>query len=182
MKSAPLFFVISLIALSFGACKSQSPCVISDFNDGWTFHLGDVADAQAISFDDSNWRKLALPHDWAIEGDFSANNPSGSNGGALPGGIGWYRKTFELDKNQKDKKVFIDFNGVYMNSDVWINGNLCPNAENLILFEIDGNGSIVGVDNGSPTSMERFKDNKRKAFYGKCLVVVQNNSKKERFN
>ena len=57
-------------------------------------------------------------------------------------------------------------------------GNLCPNAENLVQFQVEGNGFIAGVDNGSPISLERFKDNKRKAFYGKCLVVVQNNSKK----
>ena len=56
-------------------------------------------------------------------------------------------------------------------------GNLCPLADNLVNFEVEGNLFIAGVDNGSPTSMERFKDNKRKAFYGKCLVVLQNNGK-----
>ena len=56
-------------------------------------------------------------------------------------------------------------------------GNLCPNADNLVQFEVSGNGFIAGVDNGSPISLERFKDNKRKAFYGKCLVVIQNNGK-----
>lgn len=54
-------------------------------------------------------------------------------------------------------------------------GNLCPNADNLVQFDVKGNCFIAGVDNGSPFSMERFKDNKRKAFYGKCLVVLQNN-------
>ena len=58
------------------------------------------------------------------------------------------------------------------------NGNLCPNADNLISFDISGNGKIVGVDNGSPISMERFKDPKRRAFYGKCLVVVQSEKEK----
>lgn len=53
-------------------------------------------------------------------------------------------------------------------------GNLCPDADNLVRFEVEGNLTIAGVDNGSPTSMERFKDNKRKAFHGKCLVVLQN--------
>ena len=57
-------------------------------------------------------------------------------------------------------------------------GNLCPNAENLVHFEVEGEAFIAGVDNGSPISMERFKDNRRKAFYGKCLVVLQNNGKK----
>ena len=57
-------------------------------------------------------------------------------------------------------------------------GNLCPWAENDIRFQVEGTGFIAGVDNGSPISMERFKDNHRKAFYGKCLVVVQNNGQK----
>jgi len=56
-------------------------------------------------------------------------------------------------------------------------GNLCPNADNLIYFDISGNGSIVGVDNGSPISMESFKKPYRKAFYGKCLVIVQGGKK-----
>ena len=54
-------------------------------------------------------------------------------------------------------------------------GNLCPNAENDVTFAVDGSAFIAGVDNGSPISMEKFKDNHRKAFYGKCLVVIQNN-------
>ena len=61
-------------------------------------------------------------------------------------------------------------------------GNLCPNAENLVQFSIDGKGFIAGVDNGSPISLERFKNDKRKAFYGKCLVVLQNNGKKGKIN
>jgi beta-galactosidase len=54
-------------------------------------------------------------------------------------------------------------------------GNLCPNADNIVSFTVNGNAFIAGVDNGSPYSMERFKSNHRKAFYGKCLVVIQNN-------
>ena len=56
-------------------------------------------------------------------------------------------------------------------------GNLCPDADNLVNFTVQGNGFIAGVDNGNPVSMERFKDEKRKAFYGKCLVVIQNDGK-----
>lgn len=61
-------------------------------------------------------------------------------------------------------------------------GNLCPDADNLVEFEVEGSGFIAGVDNGSQTSMERFKDNKRKAFYGKCMLVVQNNGKAGRIS
>ncbi len=76
----------------------------------------------APDFDDSSWRGLSLPHDWAVEGDFNRLNPSGTGGGALPGGIGWYRKHFRMDGKQRGKAVHIDFDGVYMNSTVWING------------------------------------------------------------
>ena len=56
-------------------------------------------------------------------------------------------------------------------------GNLCPNADNQIMFDVQGAGFIAGVDNGSPVSMEKFKADHRKAFYGKCLVVVQSDGK-----
>lgn len=93
------------------------------FNSDWKFHLGDVAAASTTGFDDSQWRALQLPHDWSIEGSFSKDNPAGSGGGALPGGIGWYRKSFALNKEDAGKQIFIDFDGVYMNSEVFINGH-----------------------------------------------------------
>lgn len=94
-----------------------------DFNAGWKFHLGEAEKAESLTFDDGSWRKLNLPHDWSIEGDFSKNSPSGAGGGALPGGVGWYRKVFTMDKQYADKKVFIDFDGIYMNAEIFINGN-----------------------------------------------------------
>ena len=93
------------------------------FNADWRFHLGEVAGAQEPGFDDSSWRSLSLPHDWAIEGDFSIDNPSGTGGGALPGGIGWYRKSFEVSTEQLKKHTYIDFDGAYMNATVYINGH-----------------------------------------------------------
>ena len=72
---------------------------------------------------DGHWRRLNLPHDWAIEGDFSPSNPSGASGGALPGGIGWYRKHFSLSPDEKYDRFTITFDGVYMNSTVYINGH-----------------------------------------------------------
>ena len=74
--------VMTAAAVSVFAADSRAV----SFNDGWTFHLGDTAGASAPDFDDAAWRKLSLPHDWAIEGDFSKDNPSGTGGGALPGG------------------------------------------------------------------------------------------------
>lgn len=89
----------------------------------WRFHLGDPKDAQAASFDDKAWRLLDLPHDWSIEGKIEQTNPASWHGAYLPGGIGWYRKKIAWDDSWKGRNVFIDFDGVYMNSDVWINGH-----------------------------------------------------------
>lgn len=94
-----------------------------DFTADWAFRLADDTAAAQLSYDDSGWRRLNLPHDWAVEGDFSKDNPSGTGGGALPGGIGWYRKTFTVDKADEGKRFYIDFDGVYMNSTVYINGH-----------------------------------------------------------
>lgn len=93
------------------------------FNSGWRFQLGDVSNGQAPELDDSKWRALNLPHDWSIEGKFDASNPAGIGGGALPGGVGWYRKTFSVPESDKGKLVFIAFDGVYRNSEVWLNGH-----------------------------------------------------------
>ena len=94
-----------------------------DFTAGWAFRLGDDTAASRPDYNDADWRRLNLPHDWAIEGEFSKDNPSGTGGGALPGGIGWYRKTFTADKADEGKCYRIDFDGVYMNSTVYINGH-----------------------------------------------------------
>lgn len=88
----------------------------------WRFHLGDVDGASQPGYDDSGWRCLDLPHDWAVEGDFSQANPSGVTGGALPGGVGWYRKTFTIDAADKGKRVSVLFEGSYMNTEVFVNG------------------------------------------------------------
>jgi len=96
---------------------------IIDFNQEWRFFLGNDSLAINPSFNDSHWRTLTLPHDWSIEANFSKDYPATNQGGALPGGIGWYRKTFILPATARDKNVTIEFDGVYRNSEVWINGH-----------------------------------------------------------
>src|SRR6266571_8982643 len=108
---------------SFIAHANPRPEKTVSFNQDWRFHLGDIAKGQDPNLDDSQWRQLNLPHDWSIEGEFDESNPAGAGGGALPGGIGWYRKTFNVPTTSKGKLVFIDFDGVYRNSEVWINGH-----------------------------------------------------------
>ena len=71
------------------------------FDSDWRFVLADSTQMSAVDYDDSHWRVLSLPHDWAIEGDFYAGHPSGAGGGALPGGVGWYRKHFKVDSLER---------------------------------------------------------------------------------
>ncbi len=94
----------------------------TSFNENWKFFLGDVA-AAINDINDNGWRILNVPHDWSIELPFDSTSPTGTGGGALRGGMGWYRKTFLMPQTVKGKNVFIDFDGVYMNSEVWINGH-----------------------------------------------------------
>ncbi|MBE7170124.1 MAG: DUF4982 domain-containing protein [Williamsia sp.] len=107
---------------------SQSPRQTVLFTDDWKFHKGDVPDGQIENFDDHDWRAVDLPHDWSIEGPFSQQWASGT--GFLPGGIGWYRKTFQTNNLDPGKKVFIYFDGVYKNSEVWLNGHLLGRRPN----------------------------------------------------
>ncbi|GAA6186225.1 sugar-binding domain-containing protein [Aliiglaciecola sp. NS0011-25] len=90
----------------------------------WLFYLGDEPLAKQSNFDDKQWRKLDLPHDWSIEGEYSKDNPAGIAGGFLPTGIGWYRKHLDWDSSWLNKRVMLEFDGVYMNSEVWVNGQL----------------------------------------------------------
>ena len=95
------------------------------FDQNWRFLLGDSTQMANLDYNDSWWRQLDVPHDWAIEGDFYVGNPSGAGGGALPGGIGWYRKEFRIEKLElREKRFFIEFDGVYMNASVYVNGQL----------------------------------------------------------
>ena len=92
------------------------------FDFDWKFFLGDEPEAYTLNFNDNGWRKLDLPHDWSIEGTINPKNPVGNDGGYFPSGIGWYRKSFKVPANWKGKCVSIYFEGVYMNSEVFING------------------------------------------------------------
>src|SRR6185312_101268 len=126
-----LFTVAGSVA--FGQSRSTQ-----DFDNNWKFILDSTHNYSETNVKDNNWRTLNLPHDWSIEGNFSEDNPAGASGGALPGGIGWYRKTFTIPASEKGQSVFIRFDGVYKNSEVWINGNslgIRPNG--YITFQYD---------------------------------------------
>ena len=115
-------FILCLVAAQVCFANPRPGRRVS-FNQDWRFQLGEVANGQERSLNDAPWRQLNLPHDWSIEGDFSEKHPAGTGGGALPGGIAWYRKTFTMPANARGKLVLVEFDGVYRNSEVWINGN-----------------------------------------------------------
>lgn len=93
-------------------------------NSNWKFILKDIPEACNIDFDDSSWRVLDIPHDWAFENGYSKSALQGDNGGYAVGGVGWYRNTFELNNSDySSHRIYIDFDGVYMNSEVWVNGH-----------------------------------------------------------
>ncbi|MGB7567799.1 MAG: glycoside hydrolase family 2 TIM barrel-domain containing protein [Chitinivibrionales bacterium] len=111
------------------------------FNNGWKFNLGDVSGAQSASFNDATWRSLNVPHDWSIELPFDQNVPANQWGteGYMDGGIGWYRKTFTLPQSYSGNSLFITFDGVYMNSAVYLNGDsigLMPYGYSTYEFDV----------------------------------------------
>jgi len=152
-----------IFLLLFADLVSAQPGTKVNFNNDWKFFLGDDSLAREVKFDDSKWRRLNLPHDWSIEGEFSENYPTTYNQAALPAGIGWYRKTFLVPAASKDKRVFINFDGIYRNSEVWINGHYLgkrPNGYISFRYELTpylkfGNARnviAVKVDNSAQPS------------------------------
>jgi beta-galactosidase len=118
----PRFCIIFLELFISASFAIAEPRNTFSFDAGWRFFKGDAAGAEAANFDDSQWRQIDVPHDWSIEGPFSPENPTGPGGGFLPAGIGWYRKHFSLPDAYARRRIFIEFDGVMANSDVWING------------------------------------------------------------
>ena len=112
-------FLIVCICFVFSANAQR---VITSFDADWKFIKQDIAQASAANYNDKSWRSLNVPHDWSIEYPFNRANTSGRGGGYVETGIGWYRKSFVLNTTESNQQFFIEFDGVMMNSDVWING------------------------------------------------------------
>ena len=168
-----------LLALLITACSAPkfNPAVRTQlFDSGWKFNLGDVPGAEVTAFDDAKWRLLDLPHDWSIEdlataggdtviGPFSSASPGGVATGHVMGGTGWYRKSFSLDPKSVNKQVSILFDGVYMESDVWINGKhvgFHPYGYTPFYYDItpflnpDGSNNVIAVKVNSPGKNSRW--------------------------
>ena len=144
MKTIHLMLAALLLCT---ACAQSHVRTVEDFNFDWRFSLGDDPARADAAFNDSDWRELHLPHDWSIEGEFSPTHPAGVNGGALPGGIGWYRKHFPTPEAGR---VAVEFDGVYMNSTVWVNGQEAggrPYGYSSFCLDITPLLNPVGQDN-----------------------------------
>ena len=113
-------FLFVVILSSLASQARERVC----FDNDWKFILGDSVQMSSLEYNDAHWRTLNVPHDWAIEGDFHDSNPSGASGGALPGGVGWYRKHFDIAAlSNLNSQFLLEFDGVYMNSTVYVNGH-----------------------------------------------------------
>lgn len=135
----PFFLFIFIIAYSSFFAIPKLTRHIIDFDNDWKFLLNDtIVQGNETGINDSLWRTLNLPHDWSIESDFGKDFPATAGGGALPGGLAWYRKTFNIDAGYAGKRVFIEFDGVYRNSEVWVNGRFVGKRPNgYISFRYD---------------------------------------------
>lgn len=118
-------FLSLLVMMGGAACSgnSGSARVVVPLNHDWRFALQDDSLASSPGYDDSGWRMLNVPHDWSIEGDFDEDHSTTPAGGALPAGVGWYRKSFATTEELAERRVRIEFDGVYQNSSVWLNGH-----------------------------------------------------------
>ncbi len=133
LKNYLFYLLLLIVATSHAQVRSRI-----NFNRDWVFNLGEIKDAEKENFNDANWRKLNLPHDWGIENSFDEKSPAGVGGGALSGGLGWYRKIFSLSEINRGKLTSIEFDGVYRNSEVFINGHLLGKRPNgFISFNYD---------------------------------------------
>jgi beta-galactosidase len=144
--------IVLLLLVACASTKKQAR-IVEDFNQNWNFKLGDHPTAIQSDFNTADWRTLQLPHDWSIEGAFNKDNPTKQAQAFLPAGKGWYRKIFTLPEDWKNKNVSIEFDGVFKNSEVFINGHslgMRPNGYISFIYELSqylnfGKENIIAV-------------------------------------
>ncbi|HKJ41240.1 MAG TPA: beta galactosidase jelly roll domain-containing protein, partial [Sunxiuqinia sp.] len=115
--------LLLLVLISYLADAQKPARQVYSMDKNWSFHLGDAEGADKTNFNDNGWRKLNVPHDWSIELPTDENAPSEGRGGFAVTGIGWYRKTFTMPAIKPGQQTRIEFDGIYMRSEVWINGH-----------------------------------------------------------
>ena len=129
---------------------------IRPFDSDWRFSQADDASASQTAYDDASWRTVDVPHDWGVEGTVSETAPTGRGGGYRPSGVSWYRKHFSLPDDEKDRRVFVVFDGVMANADVWINGHrLGLRPSGYVRFARE----LVATNRVSDATFVKFGDN-----------------------
>jgi beta-galactosidase len=129
---------VLLFLVACASTKKESR-IVADFNPDWNFKLGDYPTAIQADFNANDWRALDLPHDWSIEGTFDKDSKTKQAQGFLPAGKGWYRKAFTLPENLANKSISVEFDGVFKNSEVFINGHslgMRPNGYISFAYEL----------------------------------------------
>ncbi len=160
MNKSKVFLIISVLSLLIGGvAEAQTSNGSMLFDKSWKFALEAPAEASGMTFDDTAWRVLNLPHDWSIEFPTDEAAPTGNSGGYYPTGTGWYRKDFECSIGEGRKLLY--FEGAYMNVSVYVNGQ--PAGEHpygytsflvdMTPFIKDGTNTVaVKVDNSAQPS------------------------------
>ncbi len=174
-----LIFIIFFIFIANTSTFAQRQTI--NFNSNWKFSLQNDNTVSNINYNDGTWRSLSIPHDWSIENNFTKDAAATNQGGALPGGVGWYRKTFSLPFIDSNKIISILFDGVYRNSEVWINGQLlgkCPNGYisfeyNLTPFIKFGSNNVIAVkvDNSQQPNSRWYSGS---GIYRDVKLIVKN--------
>ena len=164
MKAQLYVFCFAALLVAF-SCNKQSKEVArsQNFDDGWKFHLGVLAGAADVKLDDSQWKSLDLPHDWSVELPFSKDSGAIATG-QLPGGIGWYRKTFTLQPAQDKKLIQLYFEGAYMETEVWLNGKKIdyhPYGYTSFFCDITSNCNPAGKENTLAVKVSSLGKNSR---------------------
>ena len=151
-RTAAFLFLAGLFAIEAASAQTTYPRQIISLDSGWHFWKGDDPAAKQPGFNDAGWRTLDVPHDWSIEAPVNPPPDGERNGGYFSHGIGWYRKSFPF--TDTTKKLVVEFDGVYMNSDVWINGQFLgrrPYGFNGFHYDIteylkrDGTPNVIAV-------------------------------------
>jgi beta-galactosidase len=172
---------LACMAVPARGAKPASPRTELAADAGWKFFLGDPADAEAPRFADASWRAVDLPHDWSIEGKPEKDAPGGAGEGFYQGGIGWYRKSFRAPAAWKGKRVTIEFDGVYRDATVYLNGHkLGTHAYGYTAFSFDLTQALdfagpnllaVRVDNSAQPNSRWYSGS---GIYRHVRVVVTN--------
>jgi len=161
---AVCWLVLSAAAAAVASpAPAPSPRVVVDWDAGWRFRTGEFAAAMSPGFDDHAWREVQLPHDWSTEEPLSPDYGSGN--GYAAGGIGWYRKHFSVEPAWQGRAVTIEFDDVYEDAEVWLNGQYVggrPYGYSSFAFELTPFLNFGGGDNVLAVRVDhsRFADSR----------------------